>query len=495
MFSKRQQPKALQSIISLLSLSLLASCSNSEAIENFVNADPQLQTEANQEDSLQNSSINNSQQEREITPQSQNNQTDSELETFNSSTSEQINADVTSNSLLNIPEELPEEIPLYPQAQLQQIDPELTAESGGILLRSQDNIRAIADYYQKQFQTQDWEIIRPFTLEKNGDSQSAIASKNNLKVKISLADSLSNSEDNNSQTEINIAYKPFIPNLTTVDSEFNPDSEVLQEEVLQAEVSVSQENVLQASPDELEASSNKPEVTSDIDTVTRAANDFSDLEEVPQQLQSAVKEVAALGILTPQTKDSSNKFAPNELVTRRDYARWLVSANNKYHDNSPGNKIHLAGKTDQVAFKDIDVNDPDFGEIQGLAEAGLIPSILTSDSNNVLFRPDSTLTREDLVTWKVPLDVRGAMAKASIETIEETWGFQDAAKIDPQATKALFSDYQNGDLANVRRIFGYTMLFQPKKGVTRAEAAASLWYFGFQGDGITAEEVLSLTNN
>jgi len=39
-------------------------------------------------------------------------------------------------------------------------------------------------------------------------------------------------------------------------------------------------------------------------------------------------------------------------------------------------------------------------------------------------------------------------------------------------------------------VFGYTTLFQPKKPVTRAEAAASLWYFGFQGDGITAKEIL-----
>ncbi|MEY4519026.1 MAG: hypothetical protein RLZZ499_1625, partial [Cyanobacteriota bacterium] len=57
--------------------------------------------------------------------------------------------------------------------------------------------------------------------------------------------------------------------------------------------------------------------------------------------------------------------------------------------------------------------------------------------------------------------------------------------------RALYDDFQNGDRSNVRRIFGYTTLFQPKKPVTRAEAAASLWYFGFQGDGITAKEVLA----
>ncbi len=480
MLARKQQPKALRSIFSVISLSLLASCSNSEAIESFVNADPQLQTEVNQENSHQNSTVNNSQNDREITPQSQNNQTNSDREILKSSNSEQITANVTSNSLLNLPEDIPEEIPLYPQAQLEQIEPELTADSGSIALRSQDNIRVIADYYQEQFQTQEWEIIQPFSLEKDGNSQTAIASKNNLKVKISLANSSIDSENNSSQTEITIAYKPFIPNLTTADSvKVTP------------EVSEVSPDRSQISPEVSEVSPDRSEVASDITAVT----DFSDLEEVPEQFQQAVKEVAALGILTPQAKNSLNKFAPNELVTRRDYARWLVSANNKYHDGSPGNKIHLAGKTDQIAFKDLDVNDPDFGEIQGLAEAGLIPSILTSDSNNVLFRPDATLTREDLVTWKVPLDVRAALPKASIESIEETWGFQDAAKIDPQAIKALFSDFQNGDRANVRRLFGYTTLFQPKKGVTRAEAAASLWYFGFQGDGISAEEILSLVDN
>ncbi len=474
MLARRQQPKALRSFITLLSLSLLASCSHSEAIENFVNADSKLQTGVNQENSLQNSTVNNSQNERDIPTKSRNNQTNSDQEIFKSSTSEQITADVTSNSLLNLPEDIPEEIPLYPQAQLEQIEPELTADSGSMLLRSQDNIRTIADYYQEQFQTQEWEIIRPFSLEKDGNSQTAIASKNNLKVKISLANSFVDSENNIPQTDINIAYKPFIPNLTTADSESIPDLEV--------------------SPEASEVSPDTSKVVSDITTVPA----FSDLEEVPEQLQQFVKEVAALGILTPQTKDSianANKFAPNELVTRRDYARWLVSANNKYHDSSPGNKIHLARKTNQIAFKDIDINDPDFGEIQGLAEAGLIPSILTSDSNNVLFRPDATLTREDLLTWKVPLDVRAALPKASIETIEETWGFQDIAKIDPQAIKALFSDFQNGDRANVRRLFGYTTLFQPKKGVTRAEAAASLWYFGFQDDGISAEEILDSSIN
>jgi hypothetical protein len=33
-------------------------------------------------------------------------------------------------------------------------------------------------------------------------------------------------------------------------------------------------------------------------------------------------------------------------------------------------------------------------------------------------------------------------------------------------------------------------LFQPKKPVTRAEAAAALWYFGAEGEGISAQDAL-----
>ncbi len=221
--------------------------------------------------------------------------------------------------------------------------------------------------------------------------------------------------------------------------------------------------------------------------------DFADLDEVPEQLKQPLESVAALGILTPYTGKANvelSKFAPNEVITRGEYARWLIAANNRYYNDDPGKKIYVTAKTNQPAFKDVKANHPDFEAIQSLAEAGLIPSRLTEDSTNLSFRPDAPLIREDLVTWKVPLDTRKSLPQASIEAIEESWGFQDAADIDSSAVRALYADYQNGDRSNIRRILGYTMIFQPKKAVTRAEAAASLWYFGFQGDGITAKEVL-----
>ncbi|NEQ70571.1 MAG: S-layer homology domain-containing protein, partial [Symploca sp. SIO2D2] len=49
--------------------------------------------------------------------------------------------------------------------------------------------------------------------------------------------------------------------------------------------------------------------------------------------------------------------------------------------------------------------------------------------------------------------------------------------------------------ANIRRLLGYTTLFQPKKAVTRAETAAVLWYIGYQGEGISAKEVQKLNSS
>jgi hypothetical protein len=94
--------------------------------------------------------------------------------------------------------------------------------------------------------------------------------------------------------------------------------------------------------------------------------------------------------------------------------------------------------------------------------------------------------------WKIPLDTRQPLPKASIEAIKETWGFQDAAKIDPQAAKAVLADFQTGEQANIKRAFGFTTLFQPKKTVTYAEAAATIWYFGTQGEGRSAKEALQI---
>ncbi len=240
---------------------------------------------------------------------------------------------------------------------------------------------------------------------------------------------------------------------------------------------------------------------------------FTDLEKTPQPLRQYVSEVLQLGVLTfspaavakgnsaPKAADPSpapnpelTKFEPNKIVTRRDYARWLFAVNNHLHADTPVQQVRLGLETSQPAFQDVPRTDPDFPVIQGLAEAGLLPSPLSGDSTTVVFRPNQPLTREHLLLWKVPMDTRQALPLATLEAVTQTWGFQDTARIDPKALRAVLADFQNGDLSNIRRVFGYTTLLQPKKPVTRAEAVAALWYFGFQGEGRSAQAALAKPN-
>ena len=189
------------------------------------------------------------------------------------------------------------------------------------------------------------------------------------------------------------------------------------------------------------------------------------------------------------TPPGPNEFRPNQAVTRREYARWLLAVNNRYYSGQRNRKIRPGVTSSQPVFQDVGINDPDFAAIQGLAEAGIIPSPLTGSSTTITFRPNAPLTRKDLLLWKVPLDTRQPLPQATPQAVEEAWGFQDAAKIDPRPLQAVLADYQNGDFSNIRRAFGYTTLFQPAKAATRAETAAVLWRIGNATEAITAAEI------
>ncbi|MGB3672213.1 MAG: S-layer homology domain-containing protein [Phormidesmis sp.] len=193
----------------------------------------------------------------------------------------------------------------------------------------------------------------------------------------------------------------------------------------------------------------------------------------------------------PPTPAGPDEFRPNQAMTRREYARWLLAVNNRLYEGDRNRQIRAGVTSSQPVFQDVPISDPDFGAIQGLTEAGIIPSPLTGSSTTVTFRPNAPLTRKDLVLWKVPLDTRETLPSATVSAVEQIWGFQDTAKIEPRALQAVLADNQNGDFANIRRAFGYTTLFQPDKAATRAEGAAVLWRFGKMDEGVTAADILS----
>ncbi len=349
-----------------------------------------------------------------------------------------------SQSPLNLPEGFPKEIPLYPQAQLKSS----TFQNAKQITRweSGDPSNLIQSFYGRELRSRNWQINSAAT-----NDTTLVASRDTLQLQLTIKPQTA------SGTEFTLEYGQITSSpspSTTPSSNSSP------------------------SPSPTQSSSINPSPTS---------GDSS----IPAPMRSVVEEVLTLGVITSDasgTKISLGQLEPNKVITRREYARWLVATNNRIYNNQPGQQVRLATNTDQPAFSDIAGKDPDFGAIQGLAEAGLIPSRLSGDQAIATFNPDAPVTREQLILWKIPLDTRQALPTTSIEAVQQTWGFQDAARIDPLALRAVATDFQNGSLANIRRVFGFTTLFQPQRPVTRAEAITTLWYFGSQGRGISAKD-------
>jgi hypothetical protein len=213
-----------------------------------------------------------------------------------------------------------------------------------------------------------------------------------------------------------------------------------------------------------------------------------DLADIPEDLQPYVQDWLALDLKT--TAPGSPSWQPNQGISRGAYAQWLLATNNRFYNDQPQKRIRPGQASAKPAFQDVPPSHPQYGAIQGLAEAGIIPSPLSGSSTTVSFRPDAPLTRETLVLWKVPLDTRAVLPGATVEAVKTAWGFQDAATVEPLALRAVLADHQSGEFANILRAFGYTTLFQPKKAVTQAEAIATLWRFGNPTEGISAQDLL-----
>ncbi|MEG3833330.1 MULTISPECIES: S-layer homology domain-containing protein [unclassified Microcoleus] len=378
---------------------------------------------------------------------------------------------IETNSTAKLPPDFPTEIPLYPNAELIEVTGQTDPSQKNVRLRweSTDPVNSVGNFYSTEFGRRNWEIVSRPTAEGQG---SLVATRDNLRVTVSL----SPTQKVGGSTEFAIDYSKESPEIAASPQPNNSESS--------------------ASPTASPTPSNS-EGTIPTPSASPKSAQVSQLDtQIPQQLRQFVADLSQLEVLKVRTTESANLESgrtlpkPNKIVTRREYARWLVAANNQIYVSRQAKQIRLAVDSSEPAFSDVPKTDPDFSAIQGLAEAGVIPSSLSGETKDVKFRPDAPLTRETMILWKVPLDSRQVLPTANIEGVKEKWGFQDASKIDSQASRAVLADFNNGDLANIRRVFGFTTLFQPKKSVTRAEAAASLWYFGVQDQGLSAKDAL-----
>ncbi|NRB09275.1 MAG: S-layer homology domain-containing protein [Richelia sp.] len=393
----------------------------------------------------------------------------------------------STKSRTNLPADFPEDIPPYPNAKLQEVKPAQGRENQVTTQwLSKDPSNIITNFYRQQLKNNKWQIVNEEQPTEN--FQSVLSAKR-------------------SGVEVNISIQPRrVSNTSPNQSQTSRDTEIIIAYIASQKTNTppKQGNLPQPGKPEFIGPISLKEPTPQAANKSTPANNLSsnigDKNQAPQQLRQYLQDLAVLGILTEPNNNNKNnsttdkQFQPNRIITRREYTRWLLAANNAMYANNPAKQIRLASPSERAVFKDLPSQDPDFPTIQGLAEAGLIPSSLSGDSKAVLFRPDRPLTREQLLLWKIPLDIRQGLPNADLNLVKQIWGFQDVGKIAPKALRALLADHQNGEKSNVRRVFGYTTLFQPKKAVTRAEAAASLWYFGTEGEGISAVEAAKLKN-
>jgi hypothetical protein len=338
---------------------------------------------------------------------------------------------------------LPTDFPAYPQAKLKAT--EKTQELGTVTVwTTPDPIDLIYAFYQKELTTKQWQIVSQPT-----ESQPQLVAKK-ADVSVSIGMETSKEKQQTGVTVFTITLPPASDSSSSI--------------------AVSPSPTPSTTPSS-KPSENKPEQAGNPDYIA---------------------DLTKIGVLTSaDTSTPTNKTSSPRSITRREYVRWLVAAYNRINSAKPTQQLKLATADTKPTFQDVPATHPDFPSIQGLAEAGLIPSPLSGDATEVLFRPETPLTREQLILWKVPLDTRQPLPTASLDAVKQTWGFQDAGKVEPKAIRAILADFQNGDRSNIRRVFGYTTLFQPKKTVNLSEVAATIWYFGANSEGLSARDAIS----
>ncbi len=209
---------------------------------------------------------------------------------------------------------LPKDFPLYPQAKL--TSSEQTPDRSIVTnWTSNDAIDKIQAYYQQELPAKKWQIVS----KPSNTDEYLVAEQQQIQVKIG----------NNSDVK---ATESGVTNFTIT--------------YLDKDATASSSPSPFISP----AATNSPPTNA----IATNRDYLADLIE--------------LGILTSA---DNNK---NKTVARREYARWLVTAYNRIHSTKPTQQIRLATANAKPAFQDVPTNHPDFPSIQGLAEAGLIPS-------------------------------------------------------------------------------------------------------------------------
>jgi hypothetical protein len=211
---------------------------------------------------------------------------------------------------------------------------------------------------------------------------------------------------------------------------------------------------------------------------TVPASTFTDIEG--SAAREAILDLAQLGVFEGVT----GSFEPTHPIRRAEFVRWLVRANNAMRKEKA---IRLA-ESDTATFPDVPASHPDFEYIQGVDNAGIAIGY-----DDVTFKPEKALSREELIAIKCGLDQGGVRFKGRDHAdVWVVWHWSDTERISRQHLDAIYSEQFN-EAKNVSRTFGAIKMFRPQQAVTRGEAAICLWRMGDGDDSITAADALKAT--
>jgi hypothetical protein len=183
--------------------------------------------------------------------------------------------------------------------------------------------------------------------------------------------------------------------------------------------------------------------------------------------QQAIVDEASLGVLD----STSGNFNPNAPITRATFARWLVKASDAYFKDDPSHQIRPADDTTTTTFVDVPPSNADFKYIQGLANAGFV---IGKDATH--FAPDKPITREEMIAIKVQVDEGGTIQ--SDPSLVQFLSYSDKNLINVKFLGAVHEDGSVRTTHNIARIWGTIKVLQPRKAVTRAEAAVAISQVG-----------------
>ncbi|HYL27674.1 MAG TPA: S-layer homology domain-containing protein [Candidatus Nitrosotalea sp.] len=203
--------------------------------------------------------------------------------------------------------------------------------------------------------------------------------------------------------------------------------------------------------------------------------------------EKQISELAALGVFgTP-----SGTFNPTGTITRGDFVKWLVLANNAIFADNAGKQIRPSqGATS--SYPDVGTSHPDFPYIQGMYDAGFAVGF-----PDKTFKPDALLTHEQMIAIKESVD-RGGVQQYYVANWDSTLpNWKDKQQINKLFRGAIAEDggldrvavvnwnHPNLVIDNVPRTFGAIAMFRPQDNVTRSQAALVLWKMGAHTDHVS----------